>query len=271
MHPLPEQPPIEAATDVLDGGHLWLLELIDGLPCRFRLGSDGVVRFADGERPFDGDDPPLGYGAAVREVRERLNRRALRAAVDDVEAVTFVGVAPVRRSLAYDWDRTPAFLGIDVLNGDDGEVLAPDRAEAAYERLGVTPVNALRKEVRAADFDPDAYDPPASTWRAGPPFGTLIRNKGGGRAVVRRDPDSGVDDPGATDAATVVASFVEDGGLDRAGATGAKGRSGEPGSFERAWEALTRERYRRFVGHDAVDRTAAREALATATGRRADG
>ena len=123
----------------------------------------------------------------------------------------------------------------------------------------------------AADFDPDAYDPPASAWRAGPPFGTLIRNKGGGRAVVRRDPDSSVDDPGATDAATVVASFVEDGGLDRAGATGARGRSGEPGSFERAWEALTRERYRRFVGHDAVDRTAAREALATATGRRADG
>jgi len=273
MYPMPETPPLDdAPAALLDGGHLWLLELLDGLALRFQLDAGGVVRFADERRPFAGDDPPLGYGLAVRRVRERLDREALRAAVDDVRAVTFVGVAPVRRSVAYDWDRTPAFLGVDVWNGEAERWLPPDRVEQVYDRLGLDPVNALRKEVRAVDFDPDRFSIPDSAWRDDPAFGALVRNKRGGRAVLSRPPDDG-DDGGSesVEPQALVDAFVADGGLDRAD-RGADGRRTGGALFDRAWAGLTRERYRRFVGREAVDPDAVRAALATATNRyEADG
>lgn len=186
MKGFPPLPPVDEAPSVLGGGHLWIRELIDGEPFRFQMADSGLIAFGDDRRVFD-DEVPLPLRHAARAVRDRLNRDGLRAAVDDVRAVTFLGVATTRRTIEYDWDRTPSFLGTDVWDGDRERYLPVDRAQQAYERLGPAPANTVAREVRAADFDPDAYGPPDSAWYNGPAAGIVIREKAGGRVTVRYD------------------------------------------------------------------------------------
>lgn len=185
MKSRPPIPPLEAVReDLLAGGHLWIQEYVDGGRLRFQLRDDGSIRFGDGETVFRPGDEPLPYRHALRHVRETLDREALRAAVDDVAAVTFFGVATHRRSIEYDWERTPDVLGTDVWTGAEERFLPPDRVEQIFSRLGLEPVNAFRKELRAQDFDPDAYETPDSNWRDGPAAGVVVRTKTGDAATL---------------------------------------------------------------------------------------
>lgn len=189
MRSFPDAPDVADAPDrLVERGHLWLLEWVDGAPLRFQVRASGLLRFGDRECVYDDPDAvPAPYGAAVRHVRERLDRDALRDAVDDVESVCFFGVATVRRRVDYDWERTPPFLGVDVWSGEREAFLPPDAVAGIYERLGLAPANAVERELPARDFDPDAYEVPASAWYDGPAAGVLVRNKRGGRALLQND------------------------------------------------------------------------------------
>lgn len=183
MQDFPSIPRVENAPEELfTEGHLWILEKVDGAGLRFQVRDSGLVRFGDRTTVYD--DPaavPDPYQHAVRHVRENLDREALRAAVDDVEAVVFFGEATHHHTIDYDWARTPSFLGFDVWAADRG-YLSPDAVEGIFERLGLQPVNAVERELPARDFDPERYTVPASAWYDGPAAGVVIRNKRGQRA-----------------------------------------------------------------------------------------
>jgi hypothetical protein len=201
MEPFPETPPLSAAPEGLLEGHLWLLEAVDGLPLRFQLQSTGLLRFGDRTHTYDDpDELPAAYRAAVRHVRASLDREALRAAVDDVEAVDFFGVATVRRAVPYDIDRIPPFLASDVWTAETGRFRPPDATAGIFERLGLTPVSAIERELPARDFSPDDYAAPPSAWYDGPAAGVVVRNKRGQRA--RLSTLEAVDSPSAASTPT---------------------------------------------------------------------
>lgn len=171
------------APELLEEGHLWLLELVEGAPLRFELQDSGLLRFGDTTREYsDADDLPLSMQAAVRHVRERFDRDALRSAVEDPTAVTFFGVATRNEGVPYDWDQLPPFLGTEIRDNDGYR--PPDATDAIFDRLDLQPANALERERRARDFQPARYEFPESAWRDGPVAGILIHNKRGGRAVL---------------------------------------------------------------------------------------
>jgi len=201
--PLPDLDAPEAPDDLLEG-HLWLLELIDGTGLRFSMDESGLLRFGGPEATYaDLDAVPLALRPAVRRVRSRFDREALRGAVADPAGVTFLGVATHRRGTDYDWERIPPFLGTDVWTGADdgtddetveGAFRPPDAAVAIFQGVGLAPVNAVAREVNARDFDPDGYAVPASAWRDGPAAGVVVRNKRGGRGKIAREAGDGGDD-----------------------------------------------------------------------------
>ncbi len=188
MKQYPSVPTVDTAPDsLLERGHLWIQEKIDGVGVRFQLQDSGMIRLGDSERVFKADDVPPSYHHILRHLREKLNREALHAAVGDVESVVFFGDATVKRTIDYDWERTPSFLGYDVWFADEERFLPPDAVEKVYEMLGLHPVNAFQKELRAVDFDPDSYEIPASNWYDGPAAGVVLRNKTGDRAELSRE------------------------------------------------------------------------------------
>ncbi|MFC7165969.1 hypothetical protein [Halospeciosus flavus] len=139
MKEFPDIPDVANAPDALfEEGHLWLYELVDGVPLRFRLTEYGTLRFGDRERTYKPDDVPLRFRHAARHVRERLDRDALRAAVDDPTDVVFFGVATIHQSVDYDWARLPSFLAFDVWNGGREQFLAPETVETVVDQLGST-------------------------------------------------------------------------------------------------------------------------------------
>jgi ATP-dependent RNA circularization protein (DNA/RNA ligase family) len=186
-----QYPPVpraeDAPADLFDSGHLWIQERIDGIHVRFRLRDSGVLEFGGRERVYgtDTDEIPAPYHHAVRHVRERFDRAALRNSVEDVPSVVFFGEATVRRAIDYDWDRTPSVLGFDVWDTSEDRFLPPDSVERIYDRFGLESVNTFQKEVRATDFDPADYEVPESAWYDGPAAGVVVRNKTGQRAAIR--------------------------------------------------------------------------------------
>lgn len=183
MKRIERPPPIDSApAGLFERGHLWIQEAVDGGRLQFRMSATGEVEFGTETREFDPQDVPPAHRHAVRHVRERLDREALMAAVEDPATVVFAGVATYRRRLDYDWRRLPGFLGTDVWSGSREAFLPPDATEQAFERLGLVPVNAIEKEVPAAHFDPREYDFPGSAWYDGPALGVVFRDKTGGRA-----------------------------------------------------------------------------------------
>jgi hypothetical protein len=259
MKRYPSLPTVSDAPDDLLSGHLWLLERIDGWHLRFRMEESGLLRFGDRETVYDDPETlPDAYGHAVRHVRERFDREVLRSAVDDVTDVVFFGVATHRRAIEYDWERLPSFLGHDVWSAEAGAFRPPDAAETIFERLGLDPVNAVERERRARDFDPEAYAVPSSAWYDGPAAGVVVRNKTGDRGVIR-----GLERSASVDRETVSVDLVE------AAATHANREwlarivariedRGEPVTVdvlaERAFEEFLRERHR-LVARNGGDRT----------------
>ena len=200
MQDLPPYPAVDDAPDVFASGHLWVEELIVGDPLRFRMTDAGYLEFGDAEGTFEHDAVPLRYRHAVRAVRESFAGEAFRDAVEDPAAVTFVCVAVHRvdgagddgaggPTPAYDWPRTPSVLGTDVYDADRGRFLPRDVVRAVFERVGLSTVEPIEQELRAADVDPASYPIPDSAWDDGPAAGIVFHNKGGGRAVRRRRSD----------------------------------------------------------------------------------
>ena len=243
--PFPSLPALDSvAADVLVG-HLWVTELIDGTGVRFRMDESGLLRFgdADGAFPAGDDRVPPHLRPAVRHVRARFDRAAVRDAVDDPAGVAFLGVATHHRGTDYDWDRMPLFLGTDVWVDSANRFRPPDAAASIFDGVGLTPVTAVDREVRARDFHPDDYAIPASAWRDGPAAGVVVRNKRGDRGrLVRSAPGDrpGGDGPDAEGlAATYAASERLERYRDRIE------RRGEPATVDaladRAVEAAARE------------------------------
>jgi len=219
----PSFPPLptldSAATDVLVG-HLWVTELIDGTGIRFRMDESGLLRFgdADGTFPAGDDGVPPHLRPAVRHVRARFDRGALRDAVDDPAGVAFLGVATHRRRTGYDWGRIPPFLGTDVWVDSAGRFRPPDAAASIFDGVGLAPVTAVDREVRARDFDPDDYAIPTSAWYDGPAAGVVVRNKRGDRGrLVRSDPDGRSSEPvgDAPDTEALAATYAASERLER--------------------------------------------------------
>ena len=208
MHPFPSVPHVDDAPDeLLESGHLWLLEAVVGAPLRFRLLESGLVEFGDADRVYEGpDDLPPQYGHAVRHIQTSLDREALRAAVDDVEAVVFFGQATQYRGVDYDWARMPSFLGSEIRSADAERFRPPDAVDGIFDRLGLDPIAPIEQEVRARDFDPANYEIPESAWCDGPAAGVVIRDKSGHRA---RLPNPGVSDEPAAPTETTAADLAD--------------------------------------------------------------
>lgn len=289
MRPFPETPSVDDAPDLFESGHLWVLELVDGLALRFQLQPTGALSFGDRTRTFDTGDPPVPYRPGVRHVRDQLDRDQLRTAVDDVGSVVFFGVVPCARRVEYDWDRTPAFLGTDVWSGSNERFLSPDTVEQVYDRLGLDTLPAFQKEVDAAYFDVDDYAVPPSTFADSPAKGALFRNKTGGRAYclapayAERDTVSPADEaregPGELDPDELATTLATERRVDQVARELAE--RGRPVTFdavfERVFERIVREEYHTLfrVGDDrtafvdaedpAVDLQAFRSAVAART------
>jgi hypothetical protein len=273
MHAVSSYPALVDAPALT--GHLWLQERVTGTRLRVQLRDDAHLRFGDDVRQFDAEEAPRHLRFGVHAVVRRLDRAALRDAVDDVESVTLVGTAPHARGVDYDWGRLPGFLGTDVWSADADDWLPPDRAEQVFESLGLDPVNALAKEVRAADFHPDRYDFPDSAWRDGPVAGVLVRSKTGDRAVLENpavthgDPAEAAEDAtpeAAADAAEMADRFATDARFERTAAAIEAEYGGV--SFDalqaRVLDAIYREHAPVF-DRVAVDHDAFRRAVAART------
>ncbi len=184
-------PAVPDATEALpgfaDGGHVWVQEFVAGERLRFQLRDSGALRFGTRRREFAPGAAPLRYQHAVQAVRDDLDASALRAAVDDVESVTFFGVATQYAGVPYDWARTPSVLGIDVWDADREAFLQVDAAERAFDAFGLDAVNVLQKEVHVRDYGFADAPVPASAWYDGPAAGVVVRKKTGERLAIRND------------------------------------------------------------------------------------
>ena len=272
MNEFPPLRPVADAPDELLSGHLWLLELIDGRPLRFQLQDSGLLRVGDAKTVYD--DPnaiPLPFRCAVRHIRESLDRDALRAAVDNVEGVTFYGVATTRESVPYDLASMPSFLGTDVWAVDDEAFRPPDAVDGIFRRLGLDPVNTFAREAHARDFSVADYEIPRSAWYDGPAAGVVIRNKQGHRGMVSgaamptSAPPSGANKPEAIP--SIDALVTEDATKERIEEIAASLRAAEQPVVvdtvtDRLCATVGRHHPAAFLGADRLDQAAFRSAVA---------
>jgi hypothetical protein len=257
----------DAPPELLSGGHLWILEKLDGANVRFALADTGQVVFGDRSRVYDGALPEP-YRHAARHVRVSLDRGALREAVSDPTAFVFFGEAMHRHAIDYDWERTPSFLGFDVWSAAHERFLPPDAVERAFERVGLEPANAFAKEVPAQHFEPASYELPRSAWYDGPAEGVVLRSKTGLRAKLLHPDFREVDDAvpvETTDPGELAARYATDRRIEK---SVAKLEDHErPVEFDRVYERVledvVREEHKRlFHGDRSVDMRAFRSAIA---------
>lgn len=252
-------------ADAEFAGHLWLLEAVEGSRLRFQLRDSGEIRFGGAQRPYpDIDSVPRQCRRAVRHVRERLDRAALRAAVDDATALTFVGRATHRERIDYDWSRLPPFLGLDVYHAGAEAFRPPDAVQGIYDSLGLDPVNAVERERHSRDFDPGSYAMPESAWYDGPVAGIVIRDKRGERAQFTNSGISEDSEPiEAADAESLAASVATERRFERV-AQRLRER-GQPPTVdslrERVLEDIYREEHGRLFDGKSIDESAFRTAV----------
>ncbi len=174
----------DAPDELLQTGHLWVFEQVDGAPFRFQMRSSGLLRFGTSDRVYESaEDVPVEYQHAVRYITERIDREALRTGVSEPEEIVFFGVATHRHAIAYDWQRLPSFLGTDIW-APSTEFLTVDRIEQVFETIDLPVINTFAREQHTRDFDIETYQWPNSAWYDGPPAGVLIRDKTGRQAQV---------------------------------------------------------------------------------------
>lgn len=250
MRDLPPVPSLADAPDDHLQGHVWVQELLDGIPVRFAVADAGYLRLGDDERVFSDGEVPPGLRYAERAVDRRFDIGTYLETVDEPARYTFVGVATHRRHIDYDWDRLPAVLGTAIWDGQEERWLPPDRVDGVFERLGPPPVTVAEKE-RSVDQQPLAgYELPSSAWYDGLAAGMTFVDKRGNRAELVREsietePRAEV---GTADPRELAEWFVTDELVaDRAGAL----RAGdEPVAFDPLFEAVV-DRVAR-AHHDAL-------------------
>lgn len=251
MKTYPDIPRVTNAPDgLLDAGHLWLVEHVDGALLRLQVRESGLLRFGDDRRVYD--DPaamPDEYAHAVRHVREHLDRDALRRAVPAVEDVVFFGVATHYRGIDYDWATTPSVLGVDVWSDREAAFRPPDATEQIYEALGLHPVNVFEREVNTRDFDPDDYTSPQSAWYDGPAAGVVVRDKQGRRALLPASDSVERDTTGDVSADALTANYASRRRFERvATRLDADGHAVTADALtERVLDALRREEHARLA------------------------
>ncbi len=186
MQSFPSRPPVaQAPTALLEHGHLWIEELIAGLPLRFRMDETGLLTFGSDQTVFDRDAIPLNYQHAVRAVREQFDRQRFRTAVATPEAITFFAVTVQHCGIPYDWSTAPALLGIEIWDGIAGNYRGPAAVQQIFTQVGLQPINTIDRERHVRGFDPEQYAMPASAWYDGPVAGIVLRDKTGNRGVLR--------------------------------------------------------------------------------------
>lgn len=272
MKQFPSIPRIaNAPDDLFEGGHLWVLEKVDGANFRFQLRESGLIRFGDRSTVYDDPDAvPEPYQHAVRHIRERFDRDALRRAVDDVADIVFFGEAMHYHTIDYDWERTPSFLGFDVWSAAAGEFRPPGAVARIFEQLGLQPVNAFERELPTRDFDPESYTVPQSAWYDGPAEGVVVRNTRGGRAKLLHPEFREVDGtvPVDASAAELVERYATQRRFEKLVAK--FGDRGQPVTFEalyeRVLEDIVREEHKQlYHGSETVDMVEFRSELAAQT------
>jgi hypothetical protein len=157
-----------------------------------------------------------------------------------------------------------------VWSADRDRFRPPDAVEAIFERVGLQPVNAVERERNARDFDPESYTLPESAWYDGPAAGVVVRNKRGGRALLRNpavetdtetEPVEGPPDD-------VAAEFAPTARLDRLSARLAD--EGRPVTFQSLYDLTVKTVFRAHHAglthpRSTVDPGALRSALAART------
>lgn len=268
MNQFPATPSVADAPSDLLSGHLWLLELIDGRPLRFQLQDSGLLRVGDADTVYDDPDAaPLPLQRAVRHIRESLDRETLRAAVDNVEQITFFGVATTRESAPYDLDSMPPFLGTDVWSADSEAFRPPDAADGIFGRLGLQPINTFEREYHARDFNVATYEIPQSAWYDGPAAGIVIRNKQGQRGKLTNDAVETINDwqPNDRTAAELAESYATADDIDSVATT--LESAGQPVNVDtvtdRLLETIGRKHPTQVTGSGSVDTGALRSAIAS--------
>ena len=272
MKAVPSLRSVEDAPAELLSGHLWLLELIDGRPLRFQLRESGLLRIGDDKRVYtEPDAVPLPLRRAVGHIRATLDRTALRAAVDDVTAVTFFGVATTRESVPYALDSMPPFLGTDVWADADKAFRPPDAAAGIFQRLGLVAVNTFERETHARDFAVDRYEIPTSAWYDGPAAGVVIRNKQGHRARISNpavsEPTTQTATPGSEPEQSIdalVAAYVSSERIDTIAASvdADDGAAAVDTLADELCATIGRRHPAAFLGADTLDGSALRSAVA---------
>jgi hypothetical protein len=189
VKPYPETPPLDEARNLT--GHLWIQELPTGGRFRFQVAASGLITFATTDQTFDAvATVPPPYRRAAEAIEAQFDRDAFQRATDDPEQVTFFGLATRNEGVTYDWSALPAFVGIDVWSGNRGGYLTPDAATSVFDRLGLTTLPAVEKEVPATHTDLGRYEHadafPPSQWRDGDAAGVIIRDKSDGRVQAWR-------------------------------------------------------------------------------------
>lgn len=261
----------EAPAELFERGHLWIFEHVAGVQLRFRLTEYGTLRVGDSRRTYDADDVPFSHRHATRHVRERLDREALRTAVEDIEEIVFFGKATINRGVSYDWERLPSFLGFGIWHAGREKFLPVDSVEGIYRRLGLHPVNTVARELNVRDFDLETYEFLDSEWYDGPVAGIVIENKRGGRA--RRDNPAVKAQSDEPELPESPVSLAQDLATDRrlSRVVSRLESQGQPVAFdvvrERLFETIVREEYRRlFGGRQSVDVERFRSALGDPVG-----
>lgn len=190
MYEYPSVPTLaNAPDDFLETGHLWIQEYVTGRLLRFQMVESGLLTFAGPTTRFEPDEAPPHYIAAVDSIQSTLDRDRLRAGTDAVDSYTFFGVVPLQMEVEYDWTTTPAFLGIDIWEGDEDRFAPPDVTERAFEAVGLQTVPVFEKEVPARQYNPQTYDVPESRFGTGTAAGVVLRKKTGEKAKLLADGD----------------------------------------------------------------------------------
>lgn len=218
MTPFPETPALDERTEFR--GHLWIQELPTGGRFRFSVAESGLVTFGTADETFTGVDavPPPSRRAA-ETISTRLDRAALRDALDQPDQVTFFGRATRNEGVDYDWTALPPFVGIDVWSPRRDGLLPPDTATTVFERLGLPTPPAVEKELRADHTDFGRYETagafPSSAWWDGPAAAVLIRDKTGGRACAHHPDRTPLPDPVTRPPAELAAEHATDDRIER--------------------------------------------------------
>lgn len=253
MHPFPETPPLEESADFR--GHLWIQELPTGGRFRFSVADSGLVTFGTTDETFAGVDAvPPPFRRAAEAVGTRLDRAALRDAVERSSQVTLFGRATRNEGVDYDWTALPPFVGTDVWSPRGNRLLPPDAATTVFERLGLPALPAVERELRAAHTQFDQYGTaggfPPSAWREGPATALLLRDKTGNRASLDHPDRDPLPDPVTRPPAELAAEHATDDRIERT--ADELTAAGDPPTADdictRLVAALARERYAHLRG-----------------------